>query len=279
MSVRHVKATMDQIHISEEMQEELIRNLQKRMKNGKKKSGGWKKMAAVAAVLVLMTGMVSVPVRAIVDSVVMARMEQISREETQELVDMIRKLNVEVDSFSREYSDKECERMKELLWLYRNGTFPAQKILLVDAMSGGAKDQLSYNKDTGEFYLPERELTDEELLEIIDFNQIRNYALGQTQAARESREEKRAEQKRLREQVRAMGGISEKEAIAIARKQMESEIGALAEKTELSQVNLHDLKGDPVAVEYLVVFYDPEEIHYYLYDIDAADGSLLTNEE
>lgn len=279
MSVRHVKETMDQIHISEEMQEELIRNLQKRMENGKKKTGNWKKMVAVAAVLVLMTGMVSVPVRAIVESVVMARMEQIPREETQEIVDMIRKLNVEVDSFSREYSDKERERMKELLWLYRNGTFPAQKILLVDTMSGGAKDQLSYNKDTGEFYLPERELTDEELLEIIDFNQIRNYALGQTQAAQEAREEKRAEQKRLKEQVRAMGGISEKEAIEIARKQMESEIGTLAENVELSQVNLHDLKGDPVVVEYLVVFYDPKEIHYYLYDIDAADGSLLTNEK
>lgn len=279
MSVRHVKETMDQIHISEEMQEELIRNLQKRMENGKKRTRNWKRMAAVAAVLVLMTGMVSVPVRAIVESVVMARMEQIPKEETQELVDMIRKLNVEADSFSREYSDKERERMKELLWLYRNGTFPAQKILLVDTMSGGAKDQLSYNKDTGEFYLPERELTDEELLEIIDFNQIRNYALGQTQAAQESREEKRAEQKRLREQVRAMGGISEKEAIEIARKQMESEIGTLAENVELSQVNLHDLKSEDVAVEYLVVFYDPKEIHYYLYDIDAADGSLLTNEK
>lgn len=279
MSVRHVKETMDQIHISEEMQEELIRNLQKRMENGKKRTRNWKRMAAVAAVLVLMTGMVSVPVRAIVESVVMARMEQIPKEETQELVDMIRKLNVEADSFSREYSDKESERMKELLWLYRNGTFPAQKILLVDAMSGVTEDQLSYNKDTGEFYLPERELTDEELLEIIDFNQIRNYALGQTQAAQESREEKRAEQKRLREQVRAMGGISEKEAIEIARKQMESEIGTLAENVELSQVNLHDLKSEDVAVEYLVVFYDPKEIHYYLYDIDAADGSLLTNEK
>lgn len=279
MSVRHVKETMEQIHISEEMQEELIRNLQKRMENGKKKTGIWKKLAAVAAVLVLMTGMVSVPVRAIVESVVMARMEQISREETQELVDMIRKLNVEADSFSREYSDKEWERMKELLWLYRNGTFPAQKILLVDAMSAGAEDTLSYNKDTGEFYLPERELTDEELLEIIDFNEIRNYAIGQTQAARESREEKRAEQKRLKEQVRAMGGISEKEAIEIARKQMESEIGTLAENVELSQVNLHDLKSEEVAVEYLVVFYDPKEIHYYLYDIDAADGNLLTNEK
>ncbi len=279
MSVRHVKETMDQIHISEEMQEELIRNLQKRMENGKKKTGNWKRMAAVVAVLVLMTGVASVPVRAIVDSVVMARMEQISREETQELVDMIRKLNVEADSFSREYSDKESERMKELLWLYRNGTFPAQKILLVDTMSGGAKDQLSYNKDTGEFYLPERELTDEELLEIIDFNQIRNYALGQTQAAQETREEIRAEQKRLREQVRAMGGISEKEAIEIARKQMESEIGTLAERTELSQVKLHDLKYENATVEYLVVFYDPKEIHYYLYDIDAADGKLLTNEK
>lgn len=277
MSVRHVKETMDQIHISEEMQEELIRNLQERMENGKKKAGKRKRMAAAAAVLVLMTGMVSVPVRAIVESVVMARMEQIPKEETQELVDMIRQLNVEADSFSREYSDIESERMKKLLWLYRNGTFPEQKILLVDTMSGGMGDTLSYNKDTGEFYLPERELTDEELLEIIDFNEIRNYALGQTRAAQETREEMRAEQKRLREQVQAMGGISEKEAIEIARNQLESELGTLAERTELFQVSFSELKKGSVAVEYEVIFYDPVEVHYYFYEIDPADGSLLTN--
>ena len=275
MSVRHIKETMDQIHISEEMQEELIRNLQNQMEKGGKKAANRKKLATVAAAVLLMAGIVSIPVQAIVESVVKARMESISKQEVQDIVDMIRSLNVEADSFSREYSDQEKERMKKLLWLYRNGTFPEQRILLVDTMSGGTQDTLSYNKDTGEFYLPERELTDEELLEIIDFNQIRNYALGQTQAAQETREEMRAEQNRLREQVQAFGGISEEEAIEIARNQMKSECGALAERTELFQVSLSELKKDSVTVEYRVIFFDPVEVHYYFYEIDPADGSIL----
>lgn len=275
MSVRHIKETMDQIHISEEMQEELIRNLQNQMEKGGKKARNRRKLATVAAAVLLIAGIVSIPVQAIVESVVKARMESISKQEVQDIVDMIRSLNVEADSFSREYSDKEKERMKKLLWLYRNGTFPEHRILLVDTMSGGTEDTLSYNKDIGEFYLPERELTDEELLEIIDFNQIRNYALGQTQAAQETREEMRAEQNRLREQVRAFGGISEEEAIEIARSQMTSERGALAERTELFRVSLSELKKDPVTVEYIVIFFDPVEVHYYFYEIDPADGSIL----
>lgn len=275
MSVRHIKETMDQIHISEEMQEELIRNLQNQMEKGGKKARNRRKLATVAAAVLLMAGIVSIPVQAIVESVVKARMESISKQEVQDIVDMIRSLNVEADSFSREYSDKEHERLKELLWLYRNGTFPKHRILLVDTMSGGMEDTLSYNKDTGEFYLPERELTDEELLEIIDFNQIRNYALGQTQAAQETREEMRAEQNRLREQVRASGGISEEEALEIARNQMKSERGALAERTELFRVSFSELKQETVTVEYVVIFFDPVEVHYYFYEIDPADGSIL----
>jgi hypothetical protein len=38
---------------------------------------------------------------------------------------------------------------------------------------------IPYARDTGCFYLPERALTDEELLQILDFNSKRDFALEQ----------------------------------------------------------------------------------------------------
>ena len=46
-----------------------------------------------------------------------------------------------------------------------------------------------YVFETGYFNLPQREMTDEELLQIIDFNMLRNYVLSQTPAGQEARRE------------------------------------------------------------------------------------------
>ena len=50
-------------------------------------------------------------------------------------------------------------------------------------------DQLVYARDTGCFYLPERALTDEELLQILDFNSKRDFALEQNPNVQQQRQE------------------------------------------------------------------------------------------
>ena len=107
-----VKEVMDQVHISSEMQEEVMINIQKRMENGNKniKTWNWRKMATVVSAFVLVTGVVSFPVRAFVTSVVKERMESIPREEVQEINDMVQVKPTEADTFSREYSESEEER-------------------------------------------------------------------------------------------------------------------------------------------------------------------------
>ena len=98
-----VKKVMDQVHISSEMQEKVIINIQKQMVNGNKntRSWNWRKMATVAAAFVLVAGVVSFPVRAFVTSVVKERMESIPREEVQEINDMVQSKPAEADIFSR----------------------------------------------------------------------------------------------------------------------------------------------------------------------------------
>ena len=77
--------------------------------------------------------------------------------------------------------------------------------------------------------MPTQEMTDEEMLEIIDFQHKMSYVVSQSTAAQEARAEMEAEEKQWRERIQTAGGISE-EAIEIAAKQMEDELGERAEE-------------------------------------------------
>lgn len=295
MKGQNVKETMEQIHISEEMQEEIIMNVMNRqMGNGRNKTGNWKRIAASAAVVALTVGIVSFPVQAVVNNVVRARMENMPQEEVQDINDMVQEQrDAEADGFSREYSDEEKERSKVLWQEYENGVFPNQVITQVDDAEDVTEGMLCYIRSTGVFNLPDQEMTDEELLEVIDFQHKMSYAVSQSPAAQEARSEYLAEEKRWQEKIQAAGGISEEEAIEIATKQMQAELGERAEgkeilryqdgsvaviKIDISENTEYEHKGD---VAYMVHFRNPEDHSLYECTIDAVDGSILyinTNE-
>lgn len=287
MSEFDIREVMEQIHISSEMQEEIVKNVQSRMENGKQKTRSRRKTAATAAALLLAAGVASLPVQAVVQNVVRARMERLSKEEVQDIDNMIREHNREADGFSREYSDSENKRCRELWQAYKNGTFPEKDIVQVDSEEQVTEGTLCYVRATGVFYLPEREMTEEEQLEIIDFQHKMSYTVSQGAAAQEERAERQAEKKRLKEIVQAADGISEEEAIEIARKQLESVLGEEAAGMELrtyddgSGAQIRDIsdetsyehKGD---VAYMVNFWNPYvDFSNYIYYIDAMDGSIL----
>lgn len=264
-------------------------NIQKRMENGNKntRTWNWRRMATVAAAFVLVTGVVSFPVRAFVTSVIKERMESIPKEEVQEINDMVQSKPTEADTFSREYSESEEERKKALWQAYENGKFPENIITQVDNEEDAPEETVCYIRSTGIFNLPVQEMTDEEILEIIDFQHKMSYAVSQSTAAQEARAEKQAEEKQWRERIQAAGGISEEEAIEIATKQMETELGERAEgkeilkyqdgsaavfKEDISEETGYEHKGD---VAYIVKFYNPNDHSSYGCTIDAVDGSVL----
>ena len=286
MNGHNVKETMEQFHISEEMQNEIIMNIRNQLENGKSRTSNWKRIATTVVVVALMAGIVSIPVRAVVKSIVRERMESISQEEMQDLRDMMQEQRTLADGFSREYSDAEKERSNELWKSYKNGTFPEGTIPQVDNIEDVTEGTLCYIRATGDFYLPDREMTDEEILEIIDFQHEMQYAIEQSPAAQEARAEYLAEKNRLREMVQTAGGISEEEAIEIAGKQMESELGERAEEMELetdiygcgaflvdiSNQTEYEHEGD---LAYIVSFRNPNDRSTYNCKIDAVDGSVL----
>ena len=147
----------------------------------------------------LAAGVISFPVRAFVISVVKERMESIPREEVLELNDMVQSKPTEADTFSREYSVDEEERSRELWQAYEDGKFPENVITQVDNADDAPEGTVCYVRSTGVFHLPAQEMTDEEILEIIDFQHKMSYAVSQGQAAQEARAQVEAEEKRFRD--------------------------------------------------------------------------------
>lgn len=292
-----VKEIMGQIHISSEMQEEIIMNVQNQIKRGKRKRINRIKTAVAAAAFVAMAGIISFPVRAFVTSLVKERMESLPQEEMQDISDMVQEHNdVMADGFSREYTEEETARNKELWAAYKNGTFPENAIMKVNSAEEAPEGVLCYIEDTGVFNLPAQEMTDEEMLEIIDLQHKMSYAVSANVKTPEEYEaEDRAKRAGLEEKVQAAGGISEDEAIEIAKKTMETDIGEKANdlvfrmwdenygwKTDLCVADWSEIKEeDRGAIGYYMAFYLAEEKATESYSmsyhctVDAVDGSIL----
>lgn len=287
-----VKKVMDQIHISEKMQEDIIMNIQSRMESRQNRTWNVKRMAATAAAFVAVAGMISFPVRAVVASVVQERMESVPREEMTSLNDMVQSQPVAADSFSREFTDKENGRIKELWREYKNGNFPENVIAQANTVEEAPEGTLCYIRAASLFNLPVEEMTDEEMLQIIDFQNKMSYAVShgpQAQAAAaESREKVERLQKTLED---AGGGISVDEAVEIARKQLKADLGDKADNLELmtyadgapgvclldaSDFSEVEFESESKAgVIYEVGFGNPDTHTVYGYFIDAVDGRIL----
>lgn len=187
-----VKKVMDQIHISERMQEDIIMNINNRMESGKKRTWNVRRMAATAAAFVA-AGIISFPVRAAVSSLVKERMESVPKAQMTELNNMVQSQPVLADGFSREFTQKEWARFKELHQAYENGTFPEGVIAQADDAEAAPKGTLCYIRATSFFNLPAQEMTDEEMLQIIDFQNKMAYAVANGPQAKAAAAEQAAQ--------------------------------------------------------------------------------------
>lgn len=269
-----LKETMDQIHMKEEMQKEIIMKVKRqtdRRAFGKKRLH---QAAAAAAAFVLIAGAV-IPSQAAIRYFVKDRLENIPKQELEAVNQMVQSQNnAEADSFSREYSKEEIKRMQQLQEAYQNGRFPQQTITFTDSVGQIPDDLLRYDPDTNFLYLPDRVLTDEELLQIIDFNYTRDYAVSQGTAAQEARKEWEEKEEGLKAKVQKEGWITEKEALQAAEVYLQTEFGLSAEGME-TYVFLDEPKTGLFI--YHVSYQTEDDISTYAYGIDlnAEDGSLV----
>ncbi len=194
----------------------------------------------------------------------------------------------------RTYSDKEKERMAELQESYQNETAKPEKVIQeVDSAEDVTEGTLCYIVSTGEYYLPDRELTDEELLEIIDCN-FRISLNTNRKTKTEYEAEDRAKRAELEAKVKEAGGISEEKAVEIAQKAMETDLGEKAKElklhinetygwsSDLCVADWNEIKEkDKGALAYTIVFnnvkdgIEMDDLINYVCTVNAVDGSIL----
>lgn len=276
MNDTNIKETIDQVNIPEDMQEEIIQNLRRQENSGRYKynykSHAFKRTLLTAAALLLIVGTLSIPVQAGIRYLVKARMESIPAEEMEATLEMLQAQAVDGDSFSREYSQNEKQRWAELFRAYQNGTFPQGQLLLIESEDQIPDNTLCYLKSTSCFYLPDRELTDEEIWEIIEFNYKREYSLSLDPEVQTVMEEREKEQNEIQEKVQADEGITEAEAVTIAQNWMNSFFGVSPDGME-ETIYLDD---EMFEVPIYHITYSIQSNCYYYFSISTIDGSIMS---
>ncbi len=124
------------------------------------------------------------------------RLESMKPEQVGELYSMIQMQQIDAYMYSRDMSATEEEKFSELRDQYENeGLFPEQEIACVKTEKDVKLGELCYCYENGTFYLPERELSEEELLQIVDFYYKVNYSLEKIQEDRNGGEPEDTEEK------------------------------------------------------------------------------------
>lgn len=110
-----------------------------------------------------------------------SRMESLSDKERNDYIASAENSIAEADTFSRELTDIEKKRIDELVLLYKNeGVFPEGSLLVIENMNEMDKEVLTFVSRESLFVLPDRELNDEEMLELIDFYYKRDFSIMQS---------------------------------------------------------------------------------------------------
>lgn len=272
MNITDLRNAVNGIDFDREKQRQMI--LEIRAKKRPHKYTGVLRTAAAVAVCILAVGILSVPVRAVVNSLVRERMESLPEEEIAKIAEQIKNQSTEANSATREYTAGEKERRKKLYARYLNGLFPAEELTMVDSEEEAAAHEFCFLTTTGVFYLPaNRELTDEEILQKIDFEKKQDYAL-QVQNAERTAEREEAARARVKEVV-ASGGVTEEQAVETAAGYLKQVFGLDGSGMECNHYyNDPDASPTDVVGTYCVNWSDMGSYSYYYFWIDAADGTL-----
>lgn len=182
--------------IDEEIREELIRtaeplpeSYEQRVKDvlrhlPDKKKHWWMFPRAASVAVIVGVLVVSSGVAAGV-KLYQKRLESMKPEQVGELYSVVQKQQIDADLYSREMSETEEEKFTELREKYKNeGLFPKKEIACVKTEKDVVQGEVCYCYENGIFYLPEQELSEEELLQIVDFKYKVEYSLKKVQEGR-----------------------------------------------------------------------------------------------
>lgn len=139
----------------------------------------WKTVAASAVFIVLCVSTSMIKSRLGTNQ----RMEEMLSSEIAEYNFIETKSTANADSYYREFTIEEEERLAKLEEAYeQEGMFPERQLSIVDSKNEVKLESTCFIIADSMFYFPDRELKDEELLEYIDFCRKRDYSINKAWA-------------------------------------------------------------------------------------------------
>lgn len=281
MQERELINAVSKIELNKEAYEKIYRSVRKEETMKKKQYAIFTKPMKYAAAVVafaLLGFSLSFPVRALVDSFTKERMEALPEEFIIKEIENINMQEGEAQYYSREYTSKEIDRMSVLYDKYNDeGLFPEKELPRVANVSEAGDLELYFVYQTGFFQLPERELTDEELLELIDYDVTQRYVIQKNYEklyADEIDIQNKADAQN-KENVKQNGGISEYQAIEIATNKLQDIYGLTPGNMEqnsylvMAEENVM-INRDSFCVNWTDIIHHK----YYYFFIDANTGEI-----
>ena len=138
------------------------------------------------------------------------RMEEMNQEKLEEYFAQIYQSKLPADYYNRPFTEEEKQRKTLLEQEYEEqGHFPKGEIKLIDEAKEYRGKGVAYLVSAGTFFLPEKALTDEELLQLIDFVHKRDYSLMKINEKLEAGENLNADLYKAWEEQKAGGEEAE----------------------------------------------------------------------
>lgn len=235
------------------------------------------KYAVAIVSMIIACVIISLPVRAVINSLLKERLERLSDDYITGEIEKLDTAEYEGYSYSRNFTEEENKRMGELYPLYKDGgLFPEEELLRIISEDDGIESEFYYIYKDNYFHLPDRELTDEELLQYIDFITVEEYVIVKNyeEVYKEEIEQENQIYQEEQENVSENGGITEDQAIEIVRDKLIEVFG-----TTLSDFDRHSYlalaEEDPFSRDTYCVNWGNNIAHkYYYFFVDAYTGEI-----
>lgn len=159
--------------MSEEMKMNILENCKKGRRTSDKLFRYSKVLATCLAVFCICIS--GLGVHAAI-SAVDERLQNMSEEEKNDYMEM-NILGADAEIYTRDFTETEVERILVLQEEYKKGRFPAETIAIVETVADVGDDELAVVKEDGKVHLPKDEMTDEQLLQLIDYDEKTRYTM------------------------------------------------------------------------------------------------------
>lgn len=176
ISEENLKKAVSEIHMKETAKDRIITECKRKYSKKRKHSMKGKVILAFSLLTVIL---LCTPVMAKVRESLKQWLSHMTQKEIKERYDSVSNSEGEAYLYSRELNWNERLRKDQLTSLYKKGErFPKGSIMILKQGEKANPDAVNYDEKYLTWYFPSRELTDEELLEMIDYDHKTDYSLG-----------------------------------------------------------------------------------------------------